>query len=50
MKKLKDSDIWFLNKIKSSIENFDLKYKEKKVTAISLNRKRWGAFKVSSSI
>lgn len=40
--KLRDTDIWFLNKIKSSIDNFDLWYKDKKVKAIILNRKRFG--------
>lgn len=42
MKKIKDTDIWFLNKLKSSIDNFDLWYKDKKVTDISLERKRFG--------
>lgn len=42
MKKIKDSDIWFLNKMKSSIQNFDVTIEGKKVTDISLQRKRFG--------
>lgn len=45
MKKLKDSDIWFLNKMRSSIQNFDVTMKGKKVTDISLQRKKFGRSK-----
>lgn len=42
MSKMKDSDIWFLNKIKIAIRDFSVSYKQKHVIDISLDRKRIG--------
>lgn len=43
--KIKDCDIWFLNKMKSSIQNFDVRFKGKRVTGISLKRGHIGRSK-----
>lgn len=45
MIKIRDCDIWFLNKMRTSIKNFDVLFKGRKVTNISLNREHIGRSK-----
>lgn len=42
MGKMKDCDIWFLNKIRIAIKNFSVTYKQRHVIDISFSRNRIG--------
>ena len=42
MGKMKDCDIWFLNKIRIAIKDFSVTYKKKHVIDISFSRNRIG--------